>query len=159
MNDETTTALPATETDRDTRAALKLWVVLTRAQRAMADRSRRNIESHGLSATEFAVLEVLLHKGPLPIGEVGERILLTSGSTTYVIDKLEERGLLRRRRCLTDRRVQYAELTKEGSERIAGIFPDHAEAMREAAGGLSAEEKERAIELVRKLGLAARSDR
>jgi MarR family 2-MHQ and catechol resistance regulon transcriptional repressor len=102
----------------DTRSALRLWVVLNRATHSVEDQLRRQIEAHGLSFTEFAVLEVLLAKGILPIGEVGERVLRASGSMTYVVDKLERRGLIRRRACPTDRRVVHGELTPEGRELI-----------------------------------------
>src|SRR5574339_115304 len=68
----------------------------------------------------------------LLVGEVGSRILLTSGSTTYVVDKLEQRGLVRRRPCESDRRALYVELTAEGEALIATIFPDHAKAVETA---------------------------
>jgi MarR family 2-MHQ and catechol resistance regulon transcriptional repressor len=148
-------APPPVPWDEDTAAALKLWVVLHRAQRAVAELDRRDMERHGLHPTEFAVLEVLLHKGPLPLGELGSRILLTSGSTTHVVDKLEGRGLLRRRPCPEDRRVTYAELTGAGRARIAGLFPAHAEALRQAMGGLTLEEKRLATGLLKRLGLFA----
>ncbi|CAN5258045.1 MarR family transcriptional regulator [soil metagenome] len=146
----------AADPQADTSTALKLWVVLARAHRAVADHARHDIERHGLGMTEFAVLEVLHHRGPLPLGEIGERILLTSGSTTYVADKLEERGLLSRRACDQDRRVVYAELTTAGREVIEGIFPAHAAAIRDAVAGLSPAEQRRATELLKRLGLAAR---
>jgi MarR family 2-MHQ and catechol resistance regulon transcriptional repressor len=146
----------AADPQADTPTALKLWVVLARAHRAVADHARRDIERHGLGMTEFAVLEVLHHRGPLPLGAIGERILLTSGSTTYVVDKLEERGFLSRRACDQDRRVVYAELTTAGREVIERIFPAHAEAIRKAMAGLSPAEQRRATELLKRLGLAAR---
>ncbi len=139
----------------ETRTALKLWVVLSRAARAIAEQSRRDIERHGLGATEFGVLEVLHHRGPLPIGEVGSRILLTSGSTTYVIDKLQERGLLRRRQCEHDRRVQYAELTEAGSALVRELFPEHAARIEEVMRGLTSEEQRIATALLKRLGTGA----
>jgi MarR family transcriptional regulator, 2-MHQ and catechol-resistance regulon repressor len=143
---------PRATEEEDTAAALKLWVVLSRAHRALADRARRDNERHGLNPTEFAVLEVLYHKGPLLVGEVGSRILLTSGSTTYVIDKLEQRGLVSRRPCPTDRRALHVELTAAGRALIRGIFPEHARAIRRAMGGLSTEEKRIAAALLKRLG-------
>jgi MarR family transcriptional regulator, 2-MHQ and catechol-resistance regulon repressor len=140
------------EMDRETAAALKLWVVLNRAHRAVWRHDRRDIESHGLHPTEFAVLEVLHSKGPLPLGEVGARVLLTSGSTTHVVDKLEGKGLLVRRPCPEDRRVSYAELTAEGRRLITEIFPSHAAALRDAMAGLDRKEKEMATTLLKRLG-------
>lgn len=139
--------------------ALKLFVVLSRAYRAVSEHARRDQERHGLGATEFAVLEALYHKGPLLIGEVGARILLTSGSTTYVIDKLEERGLVTRRPCETDRRALYVDLTREGRALIRKIFPAHAKALESAMAGLSRAEQRNAIDLLKRLGLAAQDSR
>lgn len=138
-----------------TDTALKLFVVLYRAHRAIAERIRRSLDQKGLGETEFAVLEVLYHKGRLLVGEVGSRILLTSGSTTYVIDKLEKRGLVSRRPCESDRRALYVELTPAGEELIAGIFPAHAEAIRQAMQGLTIDEQRIATALLRRLGLEA----
>jgi MarR family 2-MHQ and catechol resistance regulon transcriptional repressor len=121
----------------------------------MAEQSRRDIEQHGLMASEFAALEVLYHKGHLPIGEVGDRVLLTSGSMTYVIDKLERRGLLERRRCPEDQRVVYAALTPAGRALMQDVFPDHAEMIRRATSGLTPDEKRLATSLLKRLGLAA----
>lgn len=143
---------PVAESELDTAAALRLWVVMNRAQRAVGETVRRSVESHGLAPTEFAVLEVLYHKGPLLVGEVGSRILLTSGSTTYVIDKLEERGLVTRRSSPHDRRAISVELTEEGRERIGSIFPRHAEVIRLAMEGLTTEEKRIAAALLKRLG-------
>jgi len=146
----------AAVTDRD--LSLKLWIVLARAYRAVAARSRRDIERHGLLASEFAVLEAVYHKGELPVGDVAERVLLTSGSMTHVIDKLEERGLLARRRCPEDQRVIYLGMTSAGRALVASIFPAHAEAIRRATSGLSPEEKRIATVLLKRLGLAAAAE-
>jgi MarR family 2-MHQ and catechol resistance regulon transcriptional repressor len=136
----------------DTEVALKLWVVLNRASRAISDRIRGSVEQHDLNLSEFAVLEVLYSKGPLLVGEVGSRVLLTSGSTTYVIDKLEKRGLVIRRPCPEDRRAMYVELTGAGRELIDRIFPEHAQEVRRAMGGLTPEEKLIATALLKRLG-------
>jgi MarR family 2-MHQ and catechol resistance regulon transcriptional repressor len=141
--------------DEDTAAALKLWVVLNRVQRAVGERARREVERQGLRPTEFAVLEALYHKGPLTLGQVGERVLVTSGSVTPVADKLEQRGLIQRRISAEDRRVCYAELTETGRELIGGIFPDHAEVIRRAMEGITTEEKRIATALLKRLGLHA----
>src|SRR5437870_7956104 len=84
---------------------LKLWVVLARAFDAVERHSRASIARFQLGTTEFGVLEVLYHKGELPVCEVQRRILVESSSTTYVVDKLVQRGLVRRRASGSDRRV------------------------------------------------------
>ncbi len=141
--------------DSETTSSLKLWVVLNRAQRSIEDPLRQQVESHGLSFSEFAVLEVLLNKGALPISEVGDHVLLTSGSMTYVVDKLEERDLLRRRRCEEDRRIIHAELTEQGRTMIEEIFSEHAALINDLTDGLSAEETETLTTLLKRLGKSA----
>src|SRR2546427_56034 len=84
---------------------LQLWVVLARAFDAVERHSRASIARFGLGTTEFGVLEVLYHKGELPVCDVQRRILVESSSTTYVVDKLVKRGLVRRRHSGTDRRT------------------------------------------------------
>ena len=140
-------------TSRD--LALKLFVVLARANKTLMEHARRDIERSELSQTEFAVLEVLYHKGQLTIGEIGERVLLTSGSMTYVVDKLERRGLLERKPCPEDQRATYVALTGEGRRLLGRIFPGHAAALERATAGLTAAEKRQAIELLKRLGLQA----
>ena len=136
--------------------SLKLWVVLNRAVASISEHLQKQVESHGLSFTEFAVLEVLYHKERLPIGVIGEKVLLTSGSMTYVVDKLERRGLLRRQACPEDGRVVHAELTDDGRTLMDVVFPEHARLIDAAMVGLSVYEREAATDLIRRLGLGAR---
>lgn len=105
-----------------------------------------------LSATEFMVLELLYHKGRTSLQPIGDKILVTSGSITYTVDKLEQKGLLRRVDCSEDRRVTYVELTADGKALFDRIFPSHAEMIEGLMGGLSQEEKAEAIKLLKKLG-------
>ena len=132
--------------------SLKLFVVLSRAHAAIAAHAQADIARHGLTLTEFGVLEALYHKGPLLLGEVQRKILVTSGGVTYLVDRLAARGLVERRRCPTDRRAYYAALTPEGETLIGEIFPAHAAALDRALQGLDAAEKEQAIRLLRQLG-------
>lgn len=135
--------------------ALKLWVVLARAYMAVSRHAEADMSRNGLSPGEFAILEVLYHKGPLLLGEVQRKILVSSGGVTYLVDRLEKQGLVERRDCPGDRRARYAALTPQGESFIAGVFPDHAAAIERATEGLSDREKQTAIALLRKLGLHA----
>lgn len=139
----------------DTALALKLWIVLSRAQTAVARHAEADMARHQLSPGEFGVLEALYHKGPLMLGAVQRKILVSSGGVTYLVDRLIKKGLVERRRCEHDRRASYAALTPAGETLIAGIFPDHAAAIEHAVDGLTRREKRAAITLLRKLGLAA----
>lgn len=137
----------------DQALALKLFTVLARAHNTLMELDRRDIRRFGLNQTEFAVLELLYHKGPHPLQQIGEKILITSGSITYVINKLEKKELLKRNPYEEDRRIIYAVLTERGQALMEEIFPQHAETLTEAFRGLTAEEKQLAIELIKKVGL------
>lgn len=139
----------------DINQSLKLFIVLSRAYRAINENVNKLIQTYGLNPTEFAVMELLYHKGDQPLQQIGGKILLASGSITYVVDKLEEKGYLKRVACPTDRRVTFAQITEAGKEMIESIFPTHEERIHELMTELSSEEKETVIELVKKLGLSA----
>lgn len=155
MSDTAPTTDPADPCALDRAAALRLFVAMNRALAAVVAPLRRQVEQWELSLTEFAVLEVLYHKGPLPLGEIAERILITGASTTYTVKKLEERGLLRRQPSVEDQRVVFGTLTDAGRARIAEIFPAHAEAIRRAMRGLTRQEKAQATALLASLGRSA----
>src|SRR5438128_12070226 len=121
----------------DRTATLQLVIALARAYQALEHAVRPQLARSGLGMTEFAVLEVLYHKGALPLGEIRDRILVTGASTTYVVKKLEQRGLMRRRPSGEDQRVVFGELTPAGRRLIGDVFPEHVEQLREAMAGLS----------------------
>ncbi|MBO0960377.1 MarR family transcriptional regulator [Neobacillus sp. MM2021_6] len=135
--------------------SLKLFIVLSRAYKAINEHVNKAIQANGLNPTEFAVLELLYHKGDQPMQQIGGKILLASGSITYVVDKLEQKGLLRRIACPKDRRVTYAQITEEGENFIQEIFPEHAGEIDKLMSSLTESEKTVAIELLKKLGLPA----
>ena len=139
----------------DRTAALRLLLVMSRALKAIDAPLRAHLERWDLSVTEFAVLEVLYHKGPMPLSEIASRILVTGASTTYTVKRLEERGLVRRRPCQEDQRFVFGELTPAGRALIVEVFPEHAEQIRVAMRGLSRTEKRDAAELLRRLGRTA----
>src|SRR4051794_8994796 len=95
---------PAKRRSATEEAALKLWVVLSRAHAAVSRLAEADIVRHGLTQTEFAILEVLYHRGPLLLGEVQRKILVSSGGVTYLVDRLVEKGFVERRDCPEDRR-------------------------------------------------------
>jgi len=106
----------------------------------------------GLGLSDFGVLEILLHKGPLPINVIGAKIRLTSGSISTAIDRLEEKRLVERRDDPDDRRARVVHLTPEGRKLIECAFAEHAAAMEHATSGLSPLERRKAIRLLKKLG-------
>jgi MarR family 2-MHQ and catechol resistance regulon transcriptional repressor len=138
--------------DVPTATALKLWVILARANAAIEAHVVADIERHGLTPAEFGVLEALYHKGPLLLGDVQRRTLVSSGGTTFLIDRLEKRKLVERRLCATDRRARYAALTEAGRAMMTEIFPAHAEVVRRAVSGLGLADQRQVTALLRVLG-------
>ena len=141
--------------EAQTTEALKLWVVLSRTVRALTTHAEQDVAQHGLTLAEFGALEALYHKGPLLLGELQRKILVSSGGMTYLIDRLAKRGLVGRRPCPEDGRARYAVLTPEGERLVARIFPTHAEAIERAVRGISPEERRRATGMIKRLGLEA----
>ncbi len=137
------------------RDALKLWVVLSRAHRAIEERTTRDVAQHGLTLAEFGVLEALYHKGPMLLGEVQRSLLVSSGGVTYLVDRLEKRGLVRRDECAEDRRARYAVLTSEGEAFVRRVFPPHAAEVRRAVAALTRDEQRTLTGLLKRLGLGA----
>lgn len=138
----------------DSKQSLKLYIVLSRAHKAINEVTNQFFQQNGLNPTEFAVLELLYHKGRQPLQQIGNKILLASGSITYVVDKLEKRGYLKRVSCPSDRRITYAEITDEGTNFMNELFPEHENNLHELLSVLSSVEKDTAIELLKKLGLS-----
>ncbi|MCO7176558.1 MarR family winged helix-turn-helix transcriptional regulator [Sporolactobacillus kofuensis] len=141
--------------DKD--SSLKLLVVLTRAYQSIRKGIEEDIKEHGLNLTEFGVLELLYHKGDQPIQKIGGKILIASSSTTYVIDQLVKKQLLKRKPSPTDRRITYGSLTAKGQELMEKIFPDHRDAVHALLGGLTTPQKQDLIVKLKELGLFAAS--
>ncbi|WP_046175213.1 MarR family winged helix-turn-helix transcriptional regulator [Domibacillus indicus] len=142
---------------KDSKASLKLFIVLSRAYKVVNEQVNGYIQKAGLNPTEFAVLELLYHKGPQPLQQIGGKILLASGSITYVVDKLEKKQLLKRVACSEDRRITHAAITEEGTNLIERIFPKHEQNIHELIKVLSEEEVEQATAILKKLGLSIKN--
>lgn len=130
-------------------------LVLWKASRALEARALESIAGTGLGASDFGVLEALLHKGPLPVNVLGRKLLLTSGSITTAVDRLEERGLVARRDDPRDRRVRLVALTAAGRRLIGPVYERHAADLEQVVAVLSANERRTLVTLLRRLGLGA----
>lgn len=132
--------------------ALRLWVVLSRAFSAVESHARADFARHGLTPAEFGALEALHHKGPLLLGELQKKILVSSGGVTFVIDRLAQRGLVVRRRSASDRRASFVELTCDGTALMEKIFPAHEQVIERALSGIPDAEKEVLAGMLKQLG-------
>lgn len=146
------------ETTTDAGEALRAYVKLLRASKAVVARIERMLAREGLTATQLGVLEGILHLGPLTQRDLGRKVLTSAGNMTDVIDKLELRGLVHRCRADEDRRMVRVDLTLTGRALIGRVFPRHAEDIAAAMSGLNRDELRNLGDLLRKLGQAAASD-
>ena len=137
-------------------SGVHLWLVLWKAARAVEAYAEKSITDLEMCGSDFAVLEALLHKGPLSVNEIGKKVLLTSGSITVAVDRLEQKELVERRAHGTDRRARVVHLTREGKKIITRVYGQHATALEElASASLTTKERATLIRLLKKIGYEA----
>ena len=136
-------------------AATHVWMVLWKAAHAIEQNALRSVSASGLGLSEFAVLEVLLHKGPQLVNAIGKRVLLTSGSITAAVDRLESRKMVRRATDTNDLRARVVQLTESGRRVIEGAFRQHAIDMEETMAVLRSGERTELVRLLKKVGMWA----
>jgi MarR family transcriptional regulator, 2-MHQ and catechol-resistance regulon repressor len=139
----------------DDLSGIHLWLVLWKASRAVEAQAHRSIARFGMVQSDFGVLEALLHRGPLNAKQLGEKVLLTSGSMTAAVDRLADRGLVRREDDADDRRACIVQLTAAGRRLIERAFAQHRAEMEEALEGFPIEERRTLLPLLRQLGRTA----
>lgn len=124
---------------------LKLVIATARSYNTMFSKIEKNVQCYGLNISEFGVLEMLYHKGEQPVQKIAEKILVTSGTITYVIDKLQQKELVYRKKCEKDKRIFYVCLTIKGEEMISGIFKEHKKFLEELFSGIDEELKKEIV--------------
>lgn len=132
--------------------ALRLWIALARCYVTFSRAVACKVAEYDLTAPQFGVLEALLHLGPLSLGDLAEKLLVTGGNVTYVMDRLEAQGLVVRERSGDDRRVVRAHLTTKGRDTIQSVFPGHVDFIRDLVRGLEPGEQDTLRTLLKKLG-------
>ncbi|MEN2768942.1 MarR family winged helix-turn-helix transcriptional regulator [Ornithinibacillus xuwenensis] len=135
--------------------SLKTFVVLMKSAKSVQEQIKTDISSYGMRTSDFEILEVLYHKGKLTVREVSEAVLINTGSITYVIDKLESKGLLERSNCKDDRRVVYIQITNQGKQLMDEIFPKHQQVIEDMFSDITTEEKRVVIDVLKRVGLKA----
>lgn len=136
-------------------SGVHIWLVMWKAARAVEACAMKSIASAEMCSGDFTVLEALLHKGALPVNVIGRKVLLTSGSITTAIDRLEKKGLVERRDDARDRRTRIVHLTREGRKLIKKAFDNHAADMERIASVLKPGERATLIRLLKKVGKEA----
>src|SRR5437868_7945463 len=140
-------------------SGVHVWLVFRKAFQELVPHAAGSIERTELGDSDFRVLEVLLHKGPLPVNTIGPKVWLTPGSISVAVDRLVKKGLVSRNDQTGDRRVRRVELTAKGRALITRGFREHAAAMENAAGVLSKKERLTLLQLLKKLGKHAAETR
>jgi MarR family transcriptional regulator, 2-MHQ and catechol-resistance regulon repressor len=143
------------ESDADSTTGPKLWVVLARAYKSFASFIESCVEAEGLCLSDFMVLEVLLHKGPMTISSIGEKVLLANASMTSAVDRLHVRGYALRKNHESDRRVRMIELTAEGHRFISELYVRHAKELERVVSVLTPAERTLLRSSLKKMGFAA----
>jgi MarR family transcriptional regulator, 2-MHQ and catechol-resistance regulon repressor len=133
-------------------SGVHLWLLLWKASKAVEAQAQRSVKTTALCLSDFGVMEALLHKGPLPISALGKKVLLSSGSMTAAVDRLERSGLVDREATSTDRRARIVHLTEEGSKLIRRVFAEHERDMERVFSRLDKPERQALANLLRKLG-------
>lgn len=139
-------------------SGVHVWLVLWKAAQAVEAYAKKSIVELEMCGSDFAVLEALLHRGALPVNEIGRKVLLTSGSITVAIDRLEEKALVERRASTNDRRAKIVHLTNEGRKLITRAYNEHAADMEQLASDLSTSERTTLIRLLKKIGYKAEAE-
>src|SRR5881628_2305618 len=137
-------------------SGVHVFLVLWKAARALHAYAEKSVSRLEMCGSDFAVLEALLHKGPLPVNEIGKKVLLTSGSITVAVDRLETKELVERRAHGSDRRARIVHLTKEGRKLITRAYAQHAADLEQlASASLTTTERATLISLLKKIGYKA----
>ncbi|MEM1058356.1 MAG: MarR family winged helix-turn-helix transcriptional regulator [Verrucomicrobiota bacterium] len=131
---------------------IRLWLVLHKAYKAVEQAARDHLDSLDLCLTDFAVMEALMHKGPMRVNELGDKVILTSGSITTAVQRLEKIGYLKRKTSPEDGRVQVISLNATGRKFIARHFREHERVLEEATDVLNAKERIQLERLLKKWG-------
>ena len=140
-------------------SGVHLWLVFMKAFQALLPHAAESVKRTKLGDSDFRVLEVLLHKGPLPVNTIGTKVWLTPGSISVAVDRLVKKGLVSRKDHPDDRRVRKVELTPKGRALISRGFGEHAAAMEDVANVLSKSERLILVRLLKKLGKHAAETR
>src|SRR5947207_739922 len=142
---------------KDAPTPVHAWLVMMKAMQAITRYVLADLEKSGLGVSDFAVLEVLLHKGPLPVNVIGPKVNLTPGSISVAVDRLLAKGLVSRAECPDDRRIRIVALTAHGKSVITPVFRKHVATMEKVFAGLSREDLRQLQHHLKRIGRQAES--
>src|SRR5215813_12834448 len=137
--------------------ATHAWLVMLKARQSIARYLRPSMSAECLGESDFRVLEVLLHKGPMPVNAIGPKVDLNPGSVSVAVDRLYKKGFVSRVECSSDRRVRTVALTEKGKQAFEPFFRQHATLIKGVFQDVSPEELEQLETVLKKIGRRAES--
>src|ERR1700681_730251 len=140
---------------KDAPTPVHAWLVMIKAMQAITRYALAGLEKSGLGDSDFRVLEVLLHKGPLPVNVIGPKVFLTPGSISTAVDRLFDKGLVSREENPEDRRIRVVALTESGKALIRPIYRRHVEDIRRVFADFTPSDIRQLERLMKKAGLRA----
>jgi MarR family transcriptional regulator, 2-MHQ and catechol-resistance regulon repressor len=135
--------------------ALHAWLIVLKTWQAMSRYLLRPLFAQGLGESDFRVLEILLHKGPMPVNAIGPKVYLNPGSVSVAVDRLYKKGLVNRVECKEDRRVRTVSLTEKGRQFFIPLFGQHTALIKRAFQGVSPKEMQKLEQVLKKIGKRA----
>ena len=145
------------EKRKTTAEALHAWLIMLKAWQSMSRYVFPTLLQEGLGESDFRVLEVLLHKGPMPVNAIGPRVDLNPGSVSVAVDRLYEKGFVSRTESSHDRRVRTVSLTEKGRQMFVPLFRRHAALISRAFQDVSSDELQQLEVVLKKIGKRAES--
>ena len=142
---------------RTSSEALHAWLVLIKAWQSMSSYLLPPLLEQGIGESDFRVLEILLHKGPMPVNAIGPKVYLNPGSVSVAVDRLYKKGYVDRVECKEDRRVRTVSLTRKGRQFFGPLFNEHAALIRHAFQAVSLDEMQRLEQVLKKVGRRAQT--
>ena len=137
--------------------ALHAWLIVIKAWQAMTNYLLPPLLEQGIGESDFRVLEILLHKGPMPVNAIGPKVYLNAGSISVAVDRLYKKGYVDRVECKHDRRVRTVSLTDQGRRFFVPLFRQHTALIKRAFQDVSAEEMQHLEQTLKKFGKRAES--
>jgi MarR family transcriptional regulator, 2-MHQ and catechol-resistance regulon repressor len=137
--------------------AAHAWLVMLKAWQSIARYLRPTMSAECLGESDFRVLEVLLHKGPMPVNAIGPKVDLNPGSVSVAVDRLYKKGYVSREECSSDRRVRTVALTEKGKQEFLPVFRRHAALIKHLFQGISPAELQQLEMVLKRIGKRAKS--
>ena len=137
--------------------ALHAWLIMLKAWQSMSHYVFPTLVEEGLGESDFRVLEVLLHKGQMPVNAIGPKVDLNPGSVSVAVDRLYKKGFVSRVESSRDRRVRTVSLTEKGRQLFVPLFRRHAALIKRAFQDVSSEELQQLELILKKIGKRAES--